>query len=977
MADTDGVEATLNETADSVAEEAKSTNINLNTDVDTKNETSAIETNSSKTDNDHMENAKNISITSMDPTTMTTATATTTTTATTGVETTVSPVPSRRGSKEKGGAGTPPRSGSIFMKSPFTNPTRLQALPVDNSIPSTKEGILYKQRDFVKGWRPRHFVLKSNILHYYLDIDDNDPKKSLDLTGCTIGQAKVTKVNDTDYYALTITQPNTSRSYNIASLTQESADEWVDVLSTAAAMERSSDGENENTVVGETTTNDDKEDKVTTNVGDFRSDDMIEGLVSYVNPPHSPPRNTDNTIVSDTANEKHHIPFPVLDDDAPSSYFSPDRSMKYSLGTIRLFIIVLLSFAFNPAIDTVSSVIGKIFSKFPSTALEYLIVENTALTNYITSLRFLGHAYLGSIGALVNVEVGGKNVAFFLLMLAAFACFYDSIKFGDISMLIYLMKTFSGDFLAGKIDTQEWKAVFFFVFGVFTPSLIFFESSIFDVNVLTHIEEYQRIFIVMFLIQFVCELGDAKLENVSGIGIVFRHRYSFEILTLAVLFYLPNLTNSEQFVIQVDLVACLFYRFSNFLTIWVMNLDFTWLNMLCLQGLGVATGVTYVRVTDPEIATAVLKQCTSKGRGLEYFIACSAWEPIWSLESVGGKTWREMKNDFMSLLKKIESADNRSIISQNENLMNKDHVTANALKEITSRKVNEIIMRISSMDARSENEKTKNPNTFEANTIVRLTLEVFILFVFGREWHKDFEILIAASWEFRKELAVRGEGDSSIKKKAVKLVVENLIKNSYLWNVYGEKWNEPRYYSLIMQPFLISPAINVGDIMCSVAINGPSCDYDLETCMRLQHPFPIFERYTQADVTVKNEVAIEKGIHVIMFTSDFADSKYHWPVFGAGSRACAGGHIALPVLRALMTDLVKHPLFNPLKNHKYSGRHLDGKVSYSECMYFIQTVLNAFQSAMMSSGSSDEDTADKDGTSDENVANKTDEGVSM
>jgi hypothetical protein len=196
-----------------------------------------------------------------------------------------------------------------------------------------------------------------------------------------------------------------------------------------------------------------------------------------------------------------------------------------------------------------------------------------------------------------------------------------------------------------------------------------------------------------------------------------------------------------------------------------------------------------------------------------------------------------------------------------------------------------------------------------------------------------------------------------VKEKAIKLVVEDLIKNSNLWTIYGDKWKEPRYYSLIMQPFIISPAINVGDIMCSVAINGPSCDYDLEACMRLQHPFPILERYAEADITFKNEVVVQKGTHVIIFTSDFADSKINWPLFGSGPRACSGSHLALPVLKVLMTDLVKHPLFNPLKNHRYSGRHLDGKASSSsEYVYFVATVLNAFHNAMMSSGSTENTT---------------------
>jgi hypothetical protein len=107
-----------------------------------------------------------------------------------------------------------------------------------------------------------------------------------------------------------------------------------------------------------------------------------------------------------------------------------------------------------------------------------------------------------------------------------------------------------------------------------------------------------------------------------------------------------------------------------------------------------------------------------------------------------------------------------------------------------------------------------------------------------------------------------------------------------------------RYYSLILQPFLISPAINIGDIMCSVAINGPSCSYNLDQCMRLMHPFPIFERFVEKSIQFKGSV-IPAGTHVIMFTSDFPahQNQVSWPVFGAGTRACLGAHLAGPVLK--------------------------------------------------------------------------------
>ena len=971
MADTD--ETVLSESAIPVAEVKEATNASTVTDVDEKGTLATVEPKVPISDNDVIEKENTDTSTK----TMANPPATATIENATDSTKSISPPPSRKGSKDKG-SGTPPRS-SIFMHRPFLSPARFSVLPVDKSIPTIKEGTLYKQRDVFKGWRPRHFVLKGTILHYFLEEGNADPKRSLDLRGCTVSQTNLTRVNDTDYFVFIITQTTQTRSYVIAATTKEEADAWVDVLSIAAATERTSDGEGRNVSVGGEVGDVKDEASMVNNVSDDKDQlgDTIEGAVSFVNAPHSPLRHSPSAAISNRKNGKS-LPFPTLDEVPPavSPYFNPDRSVKYGFGAIRLLVIMLLSFAFHPATDTAVSVVEKVSLKFPSTALEYLVVNNTALKSYVTSYRFLGHAYIGSIGALVNVEAGGKGLALFVLALAAFVCFYDSIKFGDISMLIYLMKTFSGDYLAGKIDTEAWKAVFFFVFGVFAPCLIYFESSVFDVNVYSHVEEYQRILLAMFFVQFVCELGDAQLENATGIGVIFRHRYSFEILTLGLLFCLPNLTNTEQFVIQIDLVACLFYRLSNYLTVLIMDLDFSSLNMLCLQGVGVATGIPFVRVTDPEIATAVLRQCTSKGRGLEHFIACPAWRPILSLESVGGSLWRDMKRDFMSILKKIESADNKAAPLLADGAFDVERAMATTLKEITARKVREIFWRIENMDARSDNEKSRHPAMIEANTIVRLTLEIFIFFVFGREWHKDFEILIDASWEFRKGLAVRGEGDMKIKKKAVKVVVGDLIKNSYLWELYGEKWKEPRYYSLILQPFLISPAINVGDIMCSVAINGPSCDYDLETCMRMQHPFPILERYAQADITLNNDVVIKKGTHVIMFTSDFTNSKYNWPLFGAGPRACAGGHLALPVLKVLMTELVRHPLFNPLRNHKHSGRHLDGKAfSFSESLYFIETVLNVYLRAIMGNDSVKESSHSNNSSNNGSDKSGDDEGV--
>eukprot|EP00957_Ditylum_brightwellii_P134033 10219230-Ditylum_brightwellii.AAC.1 len=66
---------------------------------------------------------------------------------------------------------------------------------------------------------------------------------------------------------------------------------------------------------------------------------------------------------------------------------------------------------------------------------------------------------MGSIGAGVNVQVLGFKGNLAMLLAAAAFCVVDAGK--DHSVIVYLMKTFSGDFLAGKLDTAEWKLVLF------------------------------------------------------------------------------------------------------------------------------------------------------------------------------------------------------------------------------------------------------------------------------------------------------------------------------------------------------------------------------------------------------------------------------------------------------------------------------------------------------------------------------------
>ena len=105
-----------------------------------------------------------------------------------------------------------------------------------------------------------------------------------------------------------------------------------------------------------------------------------------------------------------------------------------------------------------------------------------------------------------------------LLIVGGIFCI-GHIYFIDSTILLCLAKTFIGDTIAGKIDTSEWKSAVFFTF---CSILLCF---ILEINIFLNI---LPLFIIMSLIQLITELGDNYLESY----LFFRHRYSFELMTL-------------------------------------------------------------------------------------------------------------------------------------------------------------------------------------------------------------------------------------------------------------------------------------------------------------------------------------------------------------------------------------------------------------------------------------------------------------
>ncbi|KAK3240502.1 hypothetical protein CYMTET_49660 [Cymbomonas tetramitiformis] len=419
-----------------------------------------------------------------------------------------------------------------------------------------------------------------------------------------------------------------------------------------------------------------------------------------------------------------------------NKFFNTDRLKKYGYGVPRLVLLAWAAFAFAPKLHNVQP------------------LEEYEISAYASSWRWAVHMYVGSIGAVVNVQRFGLIGNLAILAGAAALIGWDATTF-DVTMLVVLMKTMGGDFFAGKLDTAEWKLVLLFTFAVFLPlACVLPQGGLQGVEgagfmlpsgAATLIQEYVAIFPFLFGIQLLCEYGDAKWERFS----FFRYRYSFESLNAALLFAGPALQTylSEGGALRawgyfmwearpacdgvprlpeqlytigsvLEMMVCLGYRVSNLMLI-VANSGlvtelyeqrmfvYTFLQRAAFRLYGAYYGMRMIYVSDVEVAVAVLKASASKGDCLERHIASPAWAPVISLESVDGPLYERMMRDFHHFMaqhcpppaKMAECA--------------RRHV--GALKDSGKR--------------------------IDASAVVQLTLEVIIDFLFDRKWEPSFQAL--------------------------------------------------------------------------------------------------------------------------------------------------------------------------------------------------------------------------------------------
>lgn len=300
-----------------------------------------------------------------------------------------------------------------------------------------------------------------------------------------------------------------------------------------------------------------------------------------------------------------------------------------------------------------------------------------------------------------------------------------------------------------------------------------------------------------------------------------------------------------------------------------------------------------------------------KGDFIEYLVATPAWEPVISLESIDNEKWSQVKQNF--------------------------------LKFTTSFYVDNKINLIGDYIENYTNQYLNSNHIIDSKLISKITVQSFCKFLFNIEINlNDLDILYQASIEWRKEISMKGKGNIDIKVNAINIILNYIKNDNKLYLIFNEDWEKPEYYSIILQPFIISPMINVSDIMVSaqsLLSQSLISNYEdinnnlINKIIYSYHPFPILERFNPLTNT-QYFIPLDQLARFHNYSNLYKNL-----VFGVGPRRCSGQLYAYIILNKFIDIYFKNQKkINPLLNHKYSGRNNDN-FNLKESLYMGKILL--------------------------------------
>ena len=307
----------------------------------------------------------------------------------------------------------------------------------------------------------------------------------------------------------------------------------------------------------------------------------------------------------------------------------------------------------------------------------------------------------------------------------------------------------------------------------------------------------------------------------------------------------------------------------------------------------IKNGYNFNYVTDINLAKKVL-QYSIKGEFIEQKIAKKAWYPLLSIESEDHDNYNKLKENLLLLFKEQPSFE---IL---KNIIIDKCLEYNNNYEIIDSKITSIIV-----------------------------ADIFVTYLFNHTLTCDeLELLYNGSIEWRKEIAIKGKGNINIKNNVIELIKNLLKESSY---TLSKSYSDIFSYSIIGQPYIISPMINMSDILYYYDnnlydFNGndliTNCN-NIKKTISDHHPFPVLERY-----------------------DEITNTQYYIPMdiikdlpFGFDLRKCPAQNIALLFIETFLKYINKDK-FKPKLNHLYSGRSNDNKDDIYSIIYQIKIIFN-------------------------------------